>query len=114
MCDGEGGSHQHAVNDLAGGSRLRGDKRFAENFPCRLLHARKPLCQLDAARLAASAGVDLRLDDEAFAAQLPCGLHGLLHRESHLSGRRWHAGLLQQRKCLMFVNLQKAHLLEWH
>ena len=63
------------------------------------------LHHLDAAALAAAAGVDLRLDDADAAAEPARDRAGLRGRRGHLAARNRHAELREDRLALILVNL---------
>ncbi len=96
------------VDHLALGAGLVGDEGRAENA-CRLAaHVGNRLHDLDAARLAAAAGVDLRLDDPDRTAELVRGLLRLLDRECRDAVRHRHAEFPQNGFRLVLVNIHDA------
>jgi len=60
---------------------------------------------LDAAGLAAPAGVNLRLDDPDRAAEFLCGLDGFIDREGRQSVRNRHAKFREDRFRLVLVDV---------
>jgi hypothetical protein len=78
--------------------------------PARALDIVNRLGHLDAAALAAPAGVDLRLDDPNRAAQLLRGFHRLLYGESRNAAGHWHTELAQDFLALVLVNLHEVSL----
>ena len=101
--DGQCLFDQQPLHDAAFRSGLVRDQRHAENLLRDLNRFGRILGDLDAAAFAASAGVDLRLHDDAAADFLRCGFRlfdGVCHFAS------WHrdAVLGQDRLGLIFVN----------
>ena len=66
------------------------------------------LRELDAAAFAASAGMNLRLDDDRAAAEPSGDLTGFVRRERDLAARHGHAVLFEERFGLIFVNFHGA------
>jgi hypothetical protein len=64
--------------------------------------------ELDAATLAAAAGVDLRLDHPQRAAQPLCGFLGFADAEGRVAARHRHPVLAQQLLGLVFVDLHRG------
>ena len=59
---------------------------------------------LDAAALASSAGVNLRLDDPDLAAQRLCGLDRVINRKTRNASRNAHAIAFQEFFALVFMD----------
>ena len=93
--DGGGGLDIEAVHDLAARTRLMGDQALAEQFLGGLPDLVVAAAHLDAAGLAARAGVDLGLDDPAIAADLLGPVYGLLGAVGEAAGRHGDAEVLQ-------------------
>ena len=81
-------------------------------WPASFLTSSSDSRQLDAAALAAAAGVDLRLDDPDRAAELLGGLDRLLDGEGRDAARHRHAELAQDFLALVLVNLHEVSLEE--
>ena len=82
-----------------------GDENLAEEFlrvGADLIHV---LCDLDAARFAAAARVDLRLDDDDGGAQLLCVCDCLVDGERRQTVRHVHAKLAQNLLGLVLMNI---------
>ena len=94
-----------AVDLLAVRAGLMGHEDGAEQALGLLAHVLGRLHDLDAAGLAASAGMDLRLDDDDRRAEVLCCLDRLLDRESGLAPRHRHAEFPQHRLGLIFVDV---------
>ena len=62
-------------------------------------------CQLDAAALASTARVNLRLDDDRATAQASRGIASLFRGERHFAFRHWHSTVSENRFGLVLVNL---------
>ena len=75
---------QHAADLLAFGPGLMRDQRHAEHLLGELLGFVGRLGELDAAALAAAAGVNLRLDDDDVAAEAARDLAGFAPRKTPL------------------------------
>ena len=94
---------QEPGHPLPSGTGLRGDQRHPEHL------ARDPSCvlgglgQLDAAALAAPAGMNLGLHDDP-APETACGVPGFGSRRDHLTPRRGDAVAREQRLPLVFVD----------
>jgi hypothetical protein len=99
---------QHASDDAPLGPGLMRDQRHAEHLDCEVLGLVGRLGQLDAAALAAAAGVDLRLDDHDRAAETPCNFGGLGRREGHFAARHGDAVLGQNRFRLILVDFHRG------
>ena len=92
-CDREAFFHQHARHDAAFRPGLVRLERHADQVAGDALGLVGVLGQLDAAALAAAAGVNLRLDDDRAAAEALGDLGGLGRREGDLArGARGHRG----------------------
>ena len=78
---------EHARDDAAFGAGLVRDQRHADDGLGELLGLVGRLGELDAAALAAAAGVDLRLDDDGAAAEALGDLRGLGGVERDLAAR---------------------------
>ena len=95
---------QQALHDAAFGAGLVGDQRHAQDlFGERRAASSAVLRDLDAAALAASAGVNLRFDHDA-AAELLGGRFGFVHGVRHFAARHGNAVSGQQGLGLVFVN----------
>ena len=98
-------THIDAAHDPALGPGLRCDERLAEHAVGLGMQLLQRLHQLDAAALAAAAGMDLRLDHEGLAAEgagMRCGLLRCLG-DATFSHRR--SISMQQGLGLVFVNV---------
>src|SRR6185312_7996806 len=84
--------------------------RLAEHRGGRGLDVLGRLAELDAAGLAAAAGVDLRLDDPLLAAERPGGFGRLVRRRGDLAGRHRDAVLREQFLGLVFVKIHAGYL----
>ena len=93
------------ANEAAFGAGLVGDERGAEDSGRMFADLRKRASQLDAASLAATAGVNLRLDDPERAAQLLRGSHGLIDGEGGDAARSPDTELLEELLRLILVNV---------
>src|SRR5690606_2061176 len=89
------------------GPGLMGDEGHAEHLLGQLAHLLDRLGELDAAALAAAAGVDLRLDHPGRAAERTRRRLGLLGRVRHLAREHADAEVLEQRLGLVFVNVHQ-------
>src|SRR6266699_4510584 len=94
-----------AVDLLTVRAGLMGDEHRAEQALGLLAHVLLRLDQLDAAGLAAPAGVDLRLDDEQRRAEIARSLDRLLDRKRRMPARHRHAEFPQHRLGLIFVDV---------
>ena len=94
---------EHALHDLALGPGLVRDQRHADHLLGQPLHVFHRPGDLDAAALAAAAGVDLRLDDDRQPEALRDG-HGLVGVERDFAARDRHAVPGEDRLCLVFVD----------
>ena len=103
--DGQPLFDQHAADALTGRAGLVRDQLHAEDGLGVGLDRLEALGDLDAAALAAAAGVDLRLDDRHRTAEPLGDLDGLLRREGDLAARHRHAELREDGLGLIFVNL---------
>src|SRR5690606_18569078 len=81
-----------------------------QNLARQVLDLIDALGNLHAAALAASAGMDLCLDDPHGPAELLRGFHRLLHRERGNAARHGHTKLAQDVLALVFVNLHEVSL----
>jgi len=82
-----------------------GHQRHAQHALGFLAHIRDGLDDLDAAALAAAAGMDLGLHHPDRAAQRFGGLHGLFHREGRHALRDRHAESAQHLFGLIFMDI---------
>src|SRR5215813_12826398 len=94
-----------ALDLLAVRAGLMGDEYRAEQALGLLAHVVPRLHQLDAARLAAPSGVNLRLDDEQRRAEIARSLDRLLDRKRRMPARHRHAEFPQHRLGLIFVDV---------
>ncbi len=102
--------NQQALNDLAFSPGLVRDQPHAQNLVGPHPGFVQVLRDLNAAALAASAGVDLRLDHHALCAfreQLVRRFFSLFARKRHLAARHSHAILRQDCFCLVLVNFHE-------
>jgi len=93
------------LNRLAFGTGLDGDQPLAEQARRRIADLVIGLAQLDAARLAARTGMDLRLDRPGPAAQLGRGVDRLIRAEGDGALGDRHAEARQQFLGLVLVNV---------
>ena len=101
---------QQATHLLALGAGLVRDQLHAEDLAGQGLDLVDRAGQLDAATLAATAGVDLRLDDPDRAAELLRCLDRLLNRESRNAARHRDSEFAQDFLALVLVNLHEVSL----
>ena len=94
-----------ALHRLAVRAGLDGDQPLAEQIRRRLAHIVVGLAQLDAAGLAAGAGMDLRLDRPVPAAELGGGIDRLVGAEGDGALRHRHAELSEQFLRLILVDV---------
>ena len=94
-----------ALDDPALRPGLVGDQGHAQHVVGELAHLLDRAGELDAAALAAAAGMDLRLDHPDRPAQRPGGLLGLLGRVGDLPAQHGDAVLLEQRLGLVLVDV---------
>ena len=105
--DGQTFLDQQAAHHAPFRPRLVGDQRHAEHLPCQLAGLFHRLGDLDAAALAAAAGVDLRLHHHHLRAvvhQPARDALGFLDGGGHLAARHRDAILRQNCFCLVLVN----------
>ena len=102
---GRGDFDIDALYRLAVRRVLDGDEPLAEEIMRRLAHFLIMRAKLDAARLAARAGMDLRLHGPARAAKFGCDINRLLGREGHGARRNGDAELRQQLLGLILMNI---------
>ena len=93
-------AHQPALR-----TGLVGDQRHAEHGLGERVHLAERLGDLDAAALAAAAGVDLRLDHPDRPVELFRRLHGLIDREGRIALRDGNAEGLQDGLGLVLVDV---------
>ena len=86
-------------------ARLVRDQRHAEHLRGEIAHLVHRARELHAAALAAAAGVDLRLHDPDFPAQLLRRFHGLVDRERGKAPRGRHAVFAKEFLALVFVDV---------
>ena len=98
------------LHDLALGAGLIGDERFAEEFRCRRPHFVISFAELDAARLAAAAGMNLSLHGPMPAAELGGAIDRLIGTVGDCPMRRCHPEIRQDLLGLILMNIQKALL----
>ena len=97
--------HQQPAHLLPARAGLVRDQLHAEDLGRALLHLVERLRDLDAAALAAAAGVDLRLDDPHLAAERLRGLDGLVDGKRRNAARNGHAEPAEDLLALILVNL---------
>ena len=93
------------------GTGLVRDELHAEDALGVLLGFGKVFCDLDAAAFAAAAGVDLRLDDDAFGAvdeEAACDFECFIEGVRHLAARHGNAVLRKDVLCLVFVDFHRC------
>ena len=93
------------VAALSAGTGLMRDELHAEHLAGERAHLVDRAGELDAAALAASAGVDLRLDDPDRPAELLRGLDRLVDRERRNAARHRNAEAAKELLALVFVDL---------
>ena len=96
---------QQPAHLLALGPGLVGDQLHAQDLPGQLLDLVERARQLDAAALAAAAGMDLRLDHPDGAAQLLRRFAGFEHGEGRVAARHRHAEVAKDFLALVLVDL---------
>ena len=94
-----------ALDQAARRAGLMGDQGHAQDALGFLLHVLDGFDHLDAAALAAAAGMDLRLHHPDRAAQFLCRRDRFLHREGGLAFGDGHAESAQHLFCLIFVDI---------
>src|SRR5690606_14221062 len=94
-----------AIDLLAGRTRLMGDEGRAEKARRFGLHVVERFHDLDAAGLAASTGMDLRLDDVDGTTELLRGGDRLIGRERGNAARHRHAILRKHGLGLIFMDV---------
>ena len=105
LLDGRAFLDVEPVDLLAVRAGLVGHERRAEQALGFLLHVVDRLHHLDAAGLAAAAGMDLRLHHQHRQREVARGLHRLLDREGGMTARHRHAELAQHRLGLILVDV---------
>jgi hypothetical protein len=95
---------QEAANLLPRGTCLVRDELHAEDLARLLAHFAERACDLDAAALAAAAGMDLRLDDPHLSAERFSRGDGLVDGERRYSTRGRHAEPAKDLLALVFVD----------
>jgi hypothetical protein len=105
--DGGAFLDQQAMDLLALRAGLRRDERGAKQALGFSFYLIDRFDDFDSARLAAAAGVDLCLHHPDRAAQSFSGAYRFIGGESRLAARNRHAGISQQRFCLVLVNIHK-------
>ncbi len=100
--------HEHALDHLPFRAGLVGDQPHPDDAGRRLLGRVRPLHDLDAAALAAAAGVDLGLDDDRAATQPDRGRLGVSGIEYDFALRHRHAVRREDRLGLIFVDFHEA------
>ena len=103
--DGDAAFDIEAVDDLARGAGLVRDQLLAEEFVGGIEHFVLRAAELDAARLAAAAGVDLGLDDPELAADLARPVGRLLGAVGQRALGNGHAEAGQDFLGLILVNV---------
>ena len=93
---------------LAGRAGLVGDQLHAEHAGGFFAHLVEVRAELDAAALAATAGMDLRLDHPRAVAQLLGGFDRLVDAGGDMAVRGGDAGLLEQRRGLIVMDVHGA------
>ena len=81
------------------------DERHSKNARSVLAHFFSRPRELDAAALAATTGMDLRLDDPDFATELARRVFRLGHGKARNASRRRHTVLAQDFLALILVNV---------
>ena len=99
-----------ARHELAAGAGLVRDELLAEQASAARSISRVGRAHLDAAGLAAGAGVDLRLDDPLAAADLAGAIGGLLGAVGEAAARDRHAELREKLLGLILVNVHVLDL----
>ena len=99
---------QHGVDRKLHAGGLVGRHPGAEHRRGVLLHFIKVLRQLDAAGLAAAAGVDLRLDHPQVARDVLGGCDGFFRSARHAPGRYGNAVVGKELLCLVFVKIHAS------
>jgi hypothetical protein len=99
---------QDASHNPPFGAGLMGDERHAEHLDREVFGLVRRLGQLDAAALAAAAGVDLRLDDDDRGAETPGNVAGLGGRKGHFAAGHGDAVLRQNRFRLILVDFHRG------
>ena len=96
---------QQPAHLLAHRAGLVRDQLHAQDLPGQLFDLVERARQLDAAALAATAGMDLRLDHPDGPTELLRCLGRLQHREGWVAARHWHAEVAKDVLALVLVNL---------
>ena len=99
---------EHALDHLPVRAGLVGDQPHADDVERRLLRRVRALHDLDAAALAAAAGVDLGLDDDRSATEPDGGGLRLGGVEHDFALRDGHAVRREDRLGLIFVDFHEA------
>ena len=102
---------QHARDDAPFGAGLMRDERHADHLARELLGFVGRLRELDAAALAAAAGVNLRLDDDDGAAEAPGDVAGFGGVEGDFAARHGHAVPRKDRFRLILVDFHDGRKL---
>ena len=105
-----GDFHIDPLDDLSFRTRLLRDEMPAEECRRGFVHVVIGLAQLDAARLAARTGVNLRLHGPVPAAEFGGAVDGLVGRVGHRAALDWHAEPGQQFLRLIFVDVHVGSL----
>ena len=105
LLDVRAGLDEQAVHDLAGRARLFRDERLAEELLGKCPRLLRRMRDFDAARLAAAARVDLRLDDDDRRRELLRVLDGLLGAERRIALRDVDAVGFEDGLALVLMNI---------
>jgi hypothetical protein len=100
--------HVEPMDHLALGPGLVGDEALAEQLGRGLPHFILGAAELDPARLAAAAGVDLRLHGPARTTDLRRAVDRLLRAVGHAAARNRDAEVGEQLYCLVFVDIHAS------
>ena len=100
--------NQEAAHFLAFRAGLVRDELHAQDFAGQLFNLFDAAGEFDAAALAATAGMNLRLDHPHRAAEFLGGFNRLLNGEGRNAARHRHAKIAQDFLALVFVNFHEV------